>query len=86
MFKDLYYRLLKDVREKNESSVVYKHHINFLKEGMKYYTDKFDYAEEDPNLIVADYIASMTDDYFVELHKLLFPDSKYRIEYKSYFI
>jgi len=27
----------------------------------------------------------MTDDYFIELHKMLFPGSKYQIEYKSYF-
>lgn len=86
MFKELYYRLLEDVTAKNENSVVYKHHIAYLREGMKYYSDKFDYADEEPNQIVSDYMASMTDDYFVELHKLLFPDSEYRIEYKSYFI
>lgn len=85
MFKELYYRLLEDVTQKKEDSVVYKHHIAYLQEGMKYYSDKFDYSEEEPNLIVADYMASMTDDYFVELHKFLFPDSKYGIEYKSYF-
>ena len=27
----------------------------------------------------------MTDDYFVQLHKHLFPDSSLSIEYKSYF-
>lgn len=86
MFKELYYRLLEDVTAKNKNSVVYKHHIAYLREGMKYYSDKFDYADEEPNQIVSDYMASMTDDYFVELHKLLFPDSEYRIEYKSYFI
>lgn len=86
MFKELYYKLLKDVIAKDESSVVYRHHIAYLMEGMKYYSDSFNYTDEEPNQIVADYMSSMTDDYFVELHKLLFPDSKYRIEYTSYFI
>lgn len=84
MFKELYYRLLDDVHFKREDSVIYKHHINFIRKNLKYYEGK-EYLQEEENQIVTDYIASMTDDYFVELHKLLFPDSKYRIEYKSYF-
>ena len=43
------------------------------------------YLDEEPNMIVADYIASMTDDYFIALHKKFFPNSKYKIEYKPYF-
>lgn len=64
--------------------MIYKHHILYIKNGLRYYSD-FDYTAEEPNQIVVDYIASMTDDYFIELHKHLFPDSKYIIEYKSYF-
>ncbi len=85
MFKEMYYKLLEDAREKNEDSIIYKHHINYIKEGMKYYSDCFDYAEEEPNQAVVDYMASMTDDYFVELYKQLFPDSGYKIVYHSYF-
>ena len=85
MFKEMYYRLLDDIVNKRGDSVIYRHHIDYIKDGLKYYSDDFDYALEEPNQIVADYIASMTDDYFVELHKLLFPDSEHRIEYKSYF-
>jgi dGTPase len=84
MFQDIYYSLLYDVTHKKEDSVVYKHHIAYIKEGLKYYED-YDYLREEPNQIVTDFIASMTDDYFVELHKYLFPDSKLSIEYKSYF-
>jgi dGTPase len=32
-----------------------------------------------------DYIASMTETYFVELHRYLFPESKLRVEYTGYF-
>jgi dGTPase len=34
---------------------------------------------------VVDYIASMTDDYFIDLHHHLFPDSPYKVEYTGYF-
>ena len=34
---------------------------------------------------MVDYIASMTDDYFIELHHYLFPDSNLKVEYKGYF-
>lgn len=84
MFKEVYYALLEQLQSKDENSVIYRHHIKFIKEALKYYKD-FEYLDEEPNQIVADYIASMTDDYFIELHKKLFPESKYSIEYISYF-
>lgn len=84
MFKEIYYKMLDDVKNKNEASIIYKHHIAYIKQNLKYY-EEFDYEAEEANQIVADYIASMTDDYFIELHKMLFPGSKYQIEYKSYF-
>ena len=84
MFGELYYKLLEDVKSGSEDTVVFRHHIQHIEENIKYYQE-FDYRSQEPNQIVADYIASMTDDYFVALHKKLFPDSKYSIEYKSYF-
>ena len=32
-----------------------------------------------------DYIASMTDDYLIDLHHYLFPDSGYHVVYTGYF-
>lgn len=58
--------------------------MRFINETRKYY-DNSDYFDDEPNQIVADYIASMTDDYFIALHKKLFPNSKYNITYKPYF-
>lgn len=84
MFEELYYKLLADVKKNDESSMIYKHHIAFVESNLRYYND-YDYRSEEPNQVVADYIASMTDDYFIQLHKFLFPNSKYSIEYKSYF-
>ena len=41
-----------------------------------------DEAKED---LVVDYLASMTDDYFVDLYSYLFPDSDTTVCYKGYF-
>lgn len=84
MFEEVYYELLNQLKSGDESSVVFKHHISFIQYALKYYKN-FDYFQEESNQIVADYIVSMTDDYFIALHKHLFPESPYKIEYISYF-
>ncbi len=83
MMHDLYEKLLNDLNNHNVSSPIFKHHISYVNKS--FYTRKASYESEDPCMIVADYIASMTDDYFIDLHAHLFPDSKYQIEYKGYF-
>ena len=50
-----------------------------------YYKDGRDYANENKDDIVVDYLASMTDDYFIDLYKYLFPKGKYSIKYVPYF-
>ena len=85
MFADLYYALLDGIRKKDENSPIYKYHIGFVKSNSAYYDSSADYADDEPNQIVVDFMASMTDDYFVELHKKMFPHSPYKIAYKSYF-
>jgi len=89
MLKAIYYRLLDDLTAGRRDSLVYRHHIRFVNENRRFYLDvddpANDYATEEPNQIVADYIASMTDDYFVDLYRHWFPDGKYGIHYVSYF-
>lgn len=84
MFREMYYKLLDDLRGENTSSFIYRHHIDSIYEDCKYY-GTCNYIEEEPNQIVVDYIASMTDDYFVELYRHMFPDSDKNIVYHSYF-
>jgi dGTPase len=84
MFISLYYKLLDDVITKNQSSVIYRHHINLIQESCKYY-ENWDYISEEPNQIVVDFIASMTDDYFIDLYTRLFPDNMPDLKYHSYF-
>jgi len=84
MFEALYERMLADLLSQNEQSVIYQHHLAFLAEQRQYYDGPV-YLTEEPNQIVVDYIASMTDDYFIALHEFLFPDSPHQITYRSYF-
>lgn len=85
MFIEMYDVLLDDVKKRKKDSIIFKHHMKFVSNSLKYYNSKGNYSSEEPNQIVVDYIASMTDDYFIALHKMLFPHSKHYIEYKSYF-
>ena len=87
MFACVYEELLKQAKEMKKDSILYTHHIEFLKEQNQY-QDYFNidaYLEEEANQIVVDYMASMTDDYFVELYHYLFPKGHYGVEYKGYF-
>ena len=87
MLEQVYDKLLADARAHDKNSVLYRHHVSFVKNLISFTYDKdvYDYEETEPNQIVVDYIASMTDDYFIALHKKLFPNSKYKITYKPYF-
>ncbi len=83
MMRDIYYRMLDDLVKQNTDSPIFKHHINFV--DKPYYKRIVPYTETEPNQIVVDYIASMTDDYFIDLHAHLFPDSTLSINYNGYF-
>ena len=83
MMQRMYYKLLKDLKEGNTSSPIFKHHIDFVNDN--HYRTAGPYIETEPNQIVVDYMASMTDDYCAELYEYLFPNSKLHIEYHGYF-
>ncbi|MDO4318614.1 MAG: HD domain-containing protein [Lachnospiraceae bacterium] len=85
MFEDVYERLLGDLKAGNEDSLIYRHHIRLVEKNQKHYMPTPQYRHENPDLIVADYIASMTDDYFLALYEKLFPESRHKIEFHSYF-
>ena len=79
----LYEKLLSDLKENRTSSPIFSHHLQYLEKP--YYRREFPYAETEKNQIVVDYIASMTDDYCIDLHRHLFPDSPIKVEYIGYF-
>lgn len=83
MVQKLYYRLLSDLKAGKKSSPIFRHHIDFVVNN--HYAAPTPYMETEPNQIVVDYIASMTDDYCAELYNHLFPDSNIEIKYDCYF-
>jgi dGTPase len=86
MFAEIYECLLQDVLSGDRNRLIWRHHVRFVQRHRGYLGCTVDYAQTtEPNQIVVDYIASMTDDYFVDLYTQLFPDRKNRIEYVSYF-
>lgn len=91
MFELMYDELLKQAGSMDKASILYKHHINYLAKANQYTSynksESFldSYLANNPNDIVVDYMASMTDDYFIELFNYLFPNNKYKINYVGYF-
>ena len=83
MMGDIYERLLDDLLRGNRDSPVFSHHISYVNKA--HYKRKEPYENSAPDTIVADYIASMTDDYFIDLHSYLFPGSNLKIDYVGYF-
>lgn len=82
MMGEIYGQMLEDLRKGNRNSPIFKHidYVNIMRRH-----NTVPYGSDDPNQIVVDYIASMTDDFFIELHRYLFPGSDYKVEYLGYF-
>ena len=83
MFEELYARLLADLEAGDESSPVFKHHVSSLAAKSRAVTAD-EYLASDPNQIVVDYMASMTDSYFMARYAHLFPGSDKRILERGY--
>ena len=83
MMAEIYGQLLDDLKAGHKSSPIFSHHIDYV--NAAHYKHDTPYEQSDPHDIVVDYIASMTDDYFIELHGYLFPDSELKVKYKGYF-
>ena len=72
MMTRIFERCLDDLKRHDEDSVIYRHHIDFVNSRLRYAGGAKMYLTEPPELIVADYIASMSDSYFLELYSHLF--------------
>ena len=83
MMSEIYDRLLSDLNTGVKDSPIFLHHIDYVNAAKP--SRITPYEDSEPNQIVVDYIASMTDDYFIDLHRYLFPDSAHKIEYHGYF-
>ena len=85
MFEELYEQLLADLRAGNESSPLFKHHIERIERQRRIYEDERPYRQEEPHQIVVDYLAAMTDEYFLAAHRFICPNSTHHVEFRDYF-
>ena len=83
MMQEIYEQLLEDLILDKQNSPILLHHIDYV--NCTRYPRAVRYGKSEPNQIVVDYIASMTDDYLIDLHHYLFPNSNYYVEYTGYF-
>ena len=85
MMEKMYKTFLDDLKRDNKNSPVYKNHLNEIF-GNHYFDEdgKKKFSDDD---IVVDFIASMTDDYFLEIFAYLFPDDELNksVSYVDYF-
>lgn len=85
----LYERLCRDVDERNFASPVFRHYLNNRIYGAAYREARNPQGRitADKNEIVTDFIASMTDDYFIDICAALHIDDKAlsKISYYEYF-
>lgn len=84
MFRDVYEVLLEDLRSGNESSPLVLHHVKRLVSKSRTISAEA-YLSQEPNQIVVDYMASMTDSYFMALYGYLFPGRERNVAYRDYF-
>lgn len=83
MMGEIYGQLLEDLTLGKKNSPIFTHHIDYVNFMRRRHTTPYEKTE--PNQMVVDYIASMTDDYFIDLHRYLFPGSSHLVEYRGYF-
>lgn len=87
LMKKLYQRFLEDIENRNFAAPVFQHYLNDYILGENYRDKKSRKIIADPDDIVADAIACMTDDYFVDVCTELHIDDEAlsKIKYHSYF-
>lgn len=86
MFEELYEELLRQAESGDRDSIFYRHHIDYVNSN-NYggEEDSVPYEEQEKNQLVVDYLASMTDDYFIDLYHYLFPGRKHDVRFTGYF-
>lgn len=86
MFGELYEELLRQAKSGKQDTILYRHHVSYVKKNnFRIPEGVMPYEETEPNQMVVDFLASVTDDYFLALYKKLFPKGKHEVEFKGYF-
>lgn len=87
MMGKIYNQFVDDIKKRNFNSIIFKHYLNHPIQGSCYREEGSRKIIEDEHDIVTDFIASMTDDYFLDLFREMFPDHRLNneISYITYF-
>ena len=83
VMQKLYDKFIRDLEKGDRSSPIYTAHIDYI--NKTHYTREFPYEENKKDDVVVDFIASMTDDYFISVFNALFSEHEIKIEYNDYF-
>lgn len=75
-FSLMYEHFLGDLKAHDEQSYIFRHHIARIDRALSHYGKSYDW-DRDLDQTVVDYIASMTDGYFIELACALFPELQF---------
>lgn len=74
LFDKLFEHELEVLRAGTRQSAIFQHHVLPLERHLSHYDSTYDWRD-DPNQTVCDFIASMTDAYFMATCEQLFPDA-----------
>ena len=85
MFEEMFEVVVHDVRTRNESSPVWRHLVLPRERQRSWYDNLDPYRDERPEQIAVDYLAGMTDEYFLAAHAFMCPNSAHTVEFRSYF-
>lgn len=85
MFAELYEAILTDLAAGDENAPVYKHFIEKIEGQRRLYDESAPYHDEEPHRIAVDYLAGMTDEYFLAAHRFMCPHSTHGVEFRDYF-
>ena len=84
LFYTLYMHELDAIKAADESSAIFAHHILPTARRLSHYGRTYEW-ESDPDQTVVDFISAMTDDYFIDTCKQLYPQSEKIFPIRGYF-
>lgn len=84
LFGALYAHELEVLSQGREECAIFRHHIGPVSRRLSYYGRTYDW-EDDLDQCVVDFISAMTDDYFVESCRRLFPSARGAFPWHGYF-
>lgn len=85
MFFEVYEHLLSDIKAGNEQSPIWTEHAKKLSLNSRSLSVSDYINNTEANQVVVDYIASMTDSYFIALYEHLFPNNSRDVVPQGYF-